>query len=312
MSIANLGVEENTSLIYEGFPSLYGHAVWPSPFVSIASHTGSLSAWYRQQSFSNLRDAPMLFREDSFDPVARIRRGRLYIRSSERNPAVWHVQRHPAYAPTARGNANEAIGHGYPDARGFQATELMTFRSWRASGDFFARKHDVVLVLGSGDRASAYPVLDVEGLATGEELITVRTRPSLSGLPELLTGLIPEHYFTMVVGQYEKVASAAFCDDAERVIDRCREAATAALNAARYVAGGGDKTDAKDLALLGKFFESREQAVLNYAAQTLARMHARAKSVEQIKRGTSPPTDADAEAAIMLLGLIYRELRWAH
>ncbi|CAB3769461.1 hypothetical protein BPA30113_06560 [Burkholderia paludis] len=310
MSVANLGVDENTSLFYEGSPSLYGHAVWPSPFVSITSHIGSMSGWNRQQSFSGLRDAPMLFREDSFDPVARIRRGRLYLRSPERNPATWRVQRHPAYATTVQGNVAHPNAHVNTDARGFLLTELVTFRSWQATGDLLRRRHDAVLILGYGDRAAAHPILDVERLVTGEELITVRTRPGLSGLPELLAGIIPERYVTIVVEQYEKVASAAFRDDAESVVDRCREAASAALNAARFAADGGDVADAKDLAVLGKFFESREQSIINYAAQTLARLHARVKSVEQIKRGIAPPTDADAETAITLLGLIYRELRW--
>lgn len=46
------------------------------------------------------------------------------------------------------------------------------------------------------------------------------------------------------------------------------------------------------------------------AALILARWHARAKSAERIKRDTTPPSEADAEAAIALLGLTYRELRW--
>lgn len=197
-----------------------------------------------------------------------------------------------------------------PDANGFISTRLVTFTSWHASDHFLGIRHDAVLVMGTGDRAMVHSVLDVEKLATGEELITVRTRPSLSGLPELIGELIPDVYRRIVVDQYEKAASSAFRDDAESVIDRCREAATAALNAERGAVGGGNGMSAQDLADLGKFFLAERRDVLGNAALILARMHSRGKSAEQIKRGTVPPTEADADAAIALLGLVYREVRW--
>ncbi|AXW61559.1 hypothetical protein CJO94_05910 [Ralstonia solanacearum] len=154
-----------------------------------------------------------------------------------------------------------------------------------------------------------HPILDVERLATGEELITIRTRGSLSGLPELIQALLPPQNAGHVIQQYEKAANSAFRDDAESVIDRCREAATAALNAERLSAGETDKV--ADLSDLGKAFEPRGKYVLAKAAQILALLHSRGKSAEQMKRGTAPPTEADAEVAIALLGLVYRELGWA-
>lgn len=310
MSYVNIGIDENTMLFYEGSPSLYGHAIWPSPFVSLASHVGSRAEWKREPYSLSLANAPMLFREDSFDPVARVRRGRLYVRRTAENPAVWRVQRHPAYATSAQSNMGGPSVHMNPDASGFIPTRLATFTSWHASEHFLGSRYEAILVMGAGDRAMMHSVLDVERLATGEELITVRTRPSLSGLPELIVELIPDAYTRIVLDQYEKAASSAFRDDAESVIDRCREAATAALNAEREAVGGGNGTDAQDLADLGKFFLSKGRDVLGNAALILARMHSRGKSAEQIKRGTVPPTEADADAAIALLGLVYRELRW--
>lgn len=310
MSVTNLGIEENTSLFYEGSPSLYGHAIWPSPFISIASYVGSLSNWKKGPSFSNLRDAPMLFREDSFDPVARIRRGRLYTRAGQ-NPGNWHVQRHPAYATSALNEIVTAHGHAKADVRGYFLTQLVTFTSWQMSLGLSGVPHDPVMVLGAGDRATVHSVLDVERLVTGEELITIRTRPSLSGLPELVPALIPQQYVKIVIAQYEKAASAAFRDDAESVIDRCREAATAALNAEHYVMIEGNEIVAKDLAKLGSFFELQKRDILGKAANILARMHSRAKSAEQINNGYRVLTESDAEMAIALLGMIYRELRWA-
>lgn len=311
MTGMNIGIDENTSLFYEGSQSLYGHAIWPSPFVSLASHIGAFVDWTRGGGARHFGDAMMLFREDSFDPVARVRRGRLYLRRAAGSPADWHVQRHPAYAAVGQSNMTTPNVHVNVDTRGFLVTRLLTFESWQVSEEFLTRRHDAVLVLGSGDRASAHPVLDVERLATGEELITVRTRPTLSGLPELVVGLLPEPYAGLVVEQYEKAANAAYRDDAESVIDRCREAATAALNVERFVMTGADSAKASDLSDLGKFFGTKDRPVLGNAAQILARLHSRGKTAEQLKRGNAPPTDADAEAALSLLGLIYRELKWA-
>ncbi len=309
MSNTAIGIDQNTSLFYEGSPSLYGHAIWPSPFMSIAAYVGQLSDWKRGQHVVRLEDAPMLFREDSFDPVARVRRGRLYTRRTDANPADWRVQRHPAYAVQAQSNRSGPNVHVTADAQDFVLTRLVTFLSWMAPAQLFDTRSDSVLVLGSGDRATAYPILDVERLATGEELITIRTRGSLSGLPELIAALLPQQYANHILEHYEKAASSAFRDDAESVIDRCREAASAALNAERLSAGETDKV--ADLSELGKSFEPRGRYVLAKAAQILALLHSRGKAAEQIKRGTVPPTEADAEAAIALLGLIYRELGWA-
>lgn len=310
MSGLNIGVDDNTSLVYEGSLSLYGHAVWPSPFMSVVSHIGELSAWRRDRAVVNLMDVPMLFREDSFDPVARVRRGRLYVRRQQENPAYWRVQRHPAYATSGLTTPANRDGYGGPDERGFFSMRLTTFESWRASEDFLKKRHNAVLIMGGVDRGLVHQVLDVERLATGEELITLRTRPSMSGLPELIAALIPEQYAALVVEQYEKAASAAYRDDAESVIDRCREAASAALNAGRFAKTGDAASDAKDLGALGAFFSRQGMEVLGNTALILARWHSRGKSAERINRDTVPPSEADAEAAISLLGLIYRELRW--
>ncbi|KAF7963877.1 hypothetical protein AWV80_04835 [Cupriavidus sp. UYMU48A] len=164
-----------------------------------------------------------------------------------------------------------------PDANGFLATELATFLSWRAPDEFFVQRKDAVLVLGSGDRAVAHTILDVERLATGEELITVRTRASLSGLPNLIGSLLPEKHAALIVEQYEKAANSAYRDDAESVIDRCREAATAALNAERLSRDPTDESFGKDLGKLASFFAQQERMILSNAARILALLHARAK-----------------------------------
>ncbi|WP_206958146.1 hypothetical protein [Trinickia acidisoli] len=114
----------------------------------------------------------------------------------------------------------------------------------------------------------------------------------------------------MIKEQCEKAASSAFRDDSESVIDRCREAATAALNAERLLIENSEIQNGKDLVKLAEYFEGQKRFILSNAARTIALLHSRAKSVERLNRGTSAPHEADAELAIALLGSIYRELRW--
>lgn len=47
------------------------------------------------------------------------------------------------------------------------------------------------------------------------------------------------------------------------------------------------------------------------AVRILVLLHSRAKSVERLNSGNLAPSDADAETALSLLSLIYREPRWA-
>jgi hypothetical protein len=313
MSQVSLGIDENTSLSYEGSASLYGHAIWPSPFLSAACHIGQLSEWQRKNEVINLASAEWLFREDFFHPVTRVRRGRLYQRSTSTNPAQWQIQRHPVFTSQSRLIAPIIGMHG-PDARGYEPARLLTFISWTASERVLQSLSNAVLILGSGARAAAHSILDIERLATGEELLTIRARASIGVLPELMTSLVPAEHATLVFHQYEKAASAAFRESADSVIDRCREAATAALNAEK------SRLDpdglGKDLDKLATFFASEEfgknggRAVLSNAARIIARLHARAKSVERLNRGSLPVSEGDAECALALLGIIYRELGW--
>ncbi|WP_154678187.1 hypothetical protein [Paraburkholderia nodosa] len=93
------------------------------------------------------------------------------------------------------------------------------------------------------------------------------------------TGLLPEQFAGLVFEQYEKAANAAFRDDAESVIDRCREAATAALNAERLRGSAALETNAKDLVPLGKICAAKGREVLGNVASILATLQASEREV---------------------------------
>jgi hypothetical protein len=310
MSQIHIGIDDNTTFMYEGSPTHYGHGIWPTPFLSIASHFGTLDNWQRVPGICSLSSAVLLFREDYFDPVARVRRGRLYRRSANTS-AEWHVSRHPAHGfspPANAGYSDFVVSRSGID--GYSPKTLMTFESWFASEADLLNYRNYVLVLGDVSRPSMHTILDIERLASGEELITMRTRASIGVLPELMSQVIPQTYAALVMEQYKKAARAAFRDDADSVVDRCREAASAALNAA--LSSDLDAEKAKDLGALASAFDKAEKQVIGNAARILARLHARAKTTERQNNDTRPLTEGDAECALALLGIIYRELRWTH
>ena len=174
-----------------------------------------------------------------------------------------------------------------------------------------------ILVLGSGTRVAAYTLLDIERLATGEDLITLRTRASLGVLPDIQPDHTKDERLALSMEQYEKAASSAFRDSAESVIDRCREAASAAIHAYIAALQPESKATGKDLADLADLVDPphapREQRrlILGNAARIIARLHSQGKSAERVKRGSDAPSESDAECALALLGKIYRDLGWA-
>ncbi len=94
--LMHIGYEEDTGHVYEGEPGRPEYAVVPAPLLTQAKlFEGSEQAQElpRGLSIDALR---WLFREDSFDPVTRVRRGRLYEPFPGGQPADCLTQGHPA------------------------------------------------------------------------------------------------------------------------------------------------------------------------------------------------------------------------
>src|SRR5687767_14798624 len=94
-----IGIHESEYLVYEGHIGEmgYGRAVLPSPVLTpawIISKKGDVVDLPESATWLHT----VIFREDSFDPVTRIRRGRLFKRADgQAQPFKWQIQAHPAY-----------------------------------------------------------------------------------------------------------------------------------------------------------------------------------------------------------------------
>lgn len=284
----------NTKLIYEG-ESHYGHGLWPAPMVTIATCIADSNSYQQIPRSDDLARAKLLFREDSFDPVTRIRRGRFYSNPGTQ-PCLWHV--HP---------------HSFLPNQSLTDMQLYTFQRWREAREVGVGKHAGLMALGIADAYTLWRVIDVERISTGDDLVTLRARTTLGLLPELMIDVIPEAYRTHVVNATEKVAEAAFRAGPASVIDRCRDAAQVCIGVWFGSKTKNDDVRALDLSPLLEKIEKEHAgsppSVLINAGRIIARLHAR-KPNEQIKRGARENVEGDAEVALANFGLVLRELEW--
>lgn len=299
-----IGIDQYNWLVYEGVAP-DGHGVWPTPVISQAALMSSADDWVRRQLFSLANDAKLVFREDSFDPSTRIRRGRLYAwQDGQSQPQNWKVRPHPVIPDEVAAR----------DHLGRVGKSLLTYHAYSGLASKFVENSQLILALGSPHAMTLWNIVAVERIMMGEDLVTLRARSSLGVLPVLTPERIPAEGRVRVQRSYEKVIDAAYRSGPESIVDRCRDAAQVAIGAWCALESGNVDLATIDLSPLLDRLESnsefRQSRVLMDAARIIARLHAR-KPNEQIKRDLRFLSESDAEVALANLGLIFRELRWA-
>lgn len=297
-----IAIDADRRLFYEGAGN-YGHGIWPSPVVSMATLlTQGQDTEPQIVESPDLGHAKLIFREDAFDPVTRVRRGRFYINPGNQ-PQKWHVQTHPAF--------QEEIGHR--DHQGNLIKWLYGFQRWSAFTELHPEKASSLVALGTRDAFTLWTVIGIERIVTGEDMVTLRARSTFGVLPEVHADLIPAIGRNGVLQTMDKVVEAAYRAGPESVIDRCRDAAQVAMGVWMADKFEDNALRLTELARQAKALEGRagESTVVTVAvAKAIARLHARCKPNEQLKRESRLPVEGDAESAIAMLGLLYREFRW--
>lgn len=288
----NIGIEKHQSLVYEG-DSNYGRGVWPTPVVTPAKFVypseGDLKAHTSSDVFG------YRFREDSFDPIARVRRGRFYCAHGAQ-PQQWKVARHP-------GSPFDSIA---PDIHGFSKS-LETFYGNPIWYKIQERKEFPIVLLGVDDRFTAWTIISVEAIATGEDLVTLKARDSFGILPRMLDGRVAEAFQAKLNEALETFADEVHRSSPVSIIDRARDVATHALLAHFNL----QKDNALDLGDLIKRIKSEGRVIAENSANIIARLHARAKPSEQEKRDLRLIREQDADLAVQCVGALLCELGFA-
>lgn len=298
-----IAIDTDRRLFYEG-SSNYGHGIWPSPMVSVATvlpPDADISGLPTPSS--DLGHAKLIFREDSFDPVTRVRRGRFYVNPGFQ-PQEWHVQTHPVF--------KEEVGQR--DHQGNLIKRLYGFQRWAAFTELHTEKTSPLVALGTADAFTLWKVIGIERIVTGEDMVTLRARSAMGVLPEIQMALVPAEGREKVMQTTEKVVEAAYRAGPESVIDRCRDAAQASLGVWMADKFSDDGLRRIDLGPQIKALEKRMAedlpVIVVSVGKAIARLHARCKPNEQLTREGRLLIEDDAESAIAMLGLLYREFGW--
>jgi hypothetical protein len=294
-----LGIDDRGRLYYEG-EIMAGFGIWPAPIVTIAEARMMGAGNMHPTQELTISVAPVVFREDAFDPVTRIRRGRFYKKTPEgRND--WRVQPHPAF--------REEIGSHHEDHR-WLSKSLFSFNPLLFNNFIAGPITQSQVVLGSGSATTLWAVVGFERITTGEDLVMLKARSRLGLLPDLDRCALPRDGSTRMEEAYERVVDTAYRLGPESVIDRCRDSAQTMLGF--WLASNRDEPAKAqlDLAAVSKQVADggNGMRLAGLGGSMLAALHARTKPNEQVKHLSRSVDEGDAETALGLLGLIAKEL----
>lgn len=292
-----IAIDPDKNLVYEGV-SGYGHAVWPSPAILIANLITQESDLVGLPKSNNLSTADLVFREDSFDPVTRVKRGRFYDFHDGARCPEWNVQVHPM-RPSEQTSANR---------EGMIKKQLWNWHKCLISHRLKSLSNLPMVALGTANAHTLWRIVGIEGLVTGEELVTLRAKANLGVLPEIDAEKVPEVSRIKVLEAVDKLVDTVYRAGPESVVSRCRDAAAAILGA--FLSRVQKSAPCKDLGDLIKIMKNAEEprVMIVSAATIIARLHPREKPNEQIGRNLPPILEEDAELAVNCVGSLLREV----
>lgn len=273
----------NTGDYYEGNRTFL-RAIYPRPTVSPV------------RLVMNPVSNEIVFREDSYDPTTRIRRGRFYQQAEPIQIPSGLVPYQPYPRP------QEIIG-----ANGGQVFQFQTVYEQSAKlNTSLPQLENRDALIGAAPAETRWRIIDAEGLSDGTTLFTLKSMFSFGLLPGLKND-DPE-----INDAYQKLVDAALKYSPVPVVDVCRES-TRVILACKI---GSKAAHAKDLAKVIDDIPDKEMNAVKNAAFIINRMHSRGKSAEQEnqqKKGSSIRSviDEDAELSVRLFGFILREIGWA-
>lgn len=296
----HIGYEENTGHVYEG-GGQPEFAVVPAPMLTQAMLIET------PEDIKLLPEgrAPLswVFREESFDPVTRIRRGRLY------EP----YQGQPDFNCLTRGHpANQASVVGV--TRGETLTKTL-FHYWQCQTLLNKPRggHGLSLAFGDARSWSLWRIVQVERVIGEDVLVTLKALSAFGILPELRHDAIPEEHRGEIQQAVAQVLDSAFRESAISVIEHCRNAAVSLIG--RWMVSKGEDVDllSKDLGpLVRRVREDPHRfTVVAGLGEMIARLHSRGKVNERQSKGYRLPQEEDAEASVHAIGFILREFGWA-
>ena len=257
---------------------------------------------------NGLGAAEMLFREDYFSSVTRVRRGRLY-QKVEHAPRMWRAL-NVSWAP-------------YNDIGARTSSEFYANQVYEASPTN-CRLGQSVALGDSGEQS--YWQVALSERTQDAHYVTLKSKTYFGVLPEVNWEAIPEANRQDIQQALDAVVEAAPTQVPQPVIDACRNAACHMI-AARFP--GSNPKGGKDLAQLASWLEQEghrkkkarkadaeaTDALIelpdSYTSYVVNELHRRAKANAVAARCTRPASQQDANLAVDAIAFLLQDFGWA-
>jgi hypothetical protein len=302
--MSRLGIDRSNGLIYEGRGDPT-HPAWPTPVVSQATLIEM------PQDLSNipcgLESDPFtwMFLESSFDPVSRVRRGRLFQKFGNQGWENVRVEAHPALHSDFR-----SVSTGGKVSKELclyiECTDLLAKPS-KGEGS--------QLAIGVSDAYSLWRIVQTERIVSTDILVTLRAESAYGILPEIDASRILPGSTSIVESAIGRVLNAAYRELPTSVVDQCRNATTVIVSRWMCQETNSDTPIEQDLGAwiktIDNHFQEKPRVALRSALEIINRLHPRGKDNELMKLNLRHVTDADAELAVHVIAFVLREVGWA-
>lgn len=296
-----LGIDNQTMLVYEGgggadTPAIPTPCVTRAKIVERAGERGGLPGLLSPNPFG------WIFREDSFDPVSRTRRGRLYQSDGGGQPRSIRVSPHPYDLP-GRWPTDNPQRHFDKSLFVYTKCSELLNRSTKGLGE--------ILALGSPEAASYWRIVQTELLVTNAVMVTLKSLSSYNIIPELEEIQVLEEFRPDVKRALEKVLDAAYRETPDSVVNYCRNALTVVISRWLVQRGFNHEVLSFDIAKVADAVAEHRRFCPANLARTVGHLHNRTKENVVLKKELRYLTEDDAELAIAAVGLTLRDLGWA-
>jgi hypothetical protein len=292
----SLGIDKDNHIVYEGYVLYGGRPVLPAPHLFAVAIAGTPEEALSQLKQANQRSG-LLLREDEFDPVSMVRRGRVYEPNGGSQPTECRV------CPISEVERKAARAENSDVVR----KQLFYYERYPLAVRVSSRQP--YAAIGAEAGYSMWRIVSNDRTFFDEELITMRPLYFLGAIPDLSPESIPERWRAKVHETVGKVVDSMYRANADSIVELCRHAASASLFA-RFHEDIAE-LDKTDLGPLAKRAEAEGLRLISGCGKAIADLHSRIKPNMQAEHSLGSICDRDAELAVQCLSFILRDLGYA-
>ncbi|CAG9243835.1 hypothetical protein [Paraburkholderia caribensis] len=302
--MSRLGIDRNTGQVYEGKEDPRFLAV-PMPVVSQCkliespSDLGILPGGLDRDPFA------WIFREESFDPVSRVRRGRIFQSLGNSGWEAVLVDAHPF--------ASSDYGTGRNDGRVLK--QLCVYTHCSELLNKARRGEGMRLAIGVAGSFSQWRILQTESTVNQDVIVTLRSESTMGILPALDESKVHPENLVHVKQAFERVLDAAYRELPTSVVDQCRNLCAVLASRWLYQISENKAVLSEDLGrcitAVQRQFGQDSHRLLRSALEIVNTLHPRGKDNERHRFGLRCVTEDDASLAVHATAFIVREIGWA-